>query len=132
MANRRKHHNLYLGSDEEGMLRELCSAQGLDAMQMVRHLIWVEHHRMRAHLAKNELPADSLLRLDVNGNYNHREVFNFDRRKVIRNVEGAFLLDAHSSFLLRRVAQRAKIKPEKVLSDLIDDVVKGTDLEPPL
>lgn len=112
------------------MLSELAGALGLDPMQVVRRLIFVEHRRMVAHLKEHELPAGTLLQLDTSGEFVHREILPWDRKRVVRNIEGALVLEEYSSRLLHRMAATTKLKPEKIVSDLLDAAAVGTPLEP--
>jgi len=112
------------------MLGDLAGALGLDRMQVVRRLIFVEHRRMVTHLKEHGLPPDTLLQLDTSGEFIHREIMPWDRRRVVRNIEGALVLENYSSRLLHRMAATAKLKPEKIVSDLLDAAAVGTTLEP--
>lgn len=101
----------------------------MNRMELLRHLIWVEHARMKTYLAEHDLPPGTVLRLDTSGAHHHHEPLYYERKRVVRNIEGALVVDDWTWRTLRIMANRAKLPPERLVSDLVDLAVKDTELE---
>lgn len=120
MGRRRtKHYNLWLDAGEQSMLRDLSGCMGLRQTEVLRQLVWATHQRMGAHLAEHQLPPSTQLRLTGSGDFIHQPVLHVDRARIIRNIEGALLIDRAASIWLHQLAGLTGRKAQDLVQDLV-------------
>lgn len=119
MGTRTKHQNLFLDEGEHAMLKQLAACMMMTPTQVLRQLIWVQHHRMAEHLKEHTLPAGTHLRLTTSGEFVHAAPLSLNRTWFAKSIEGGLLLDPGDDYLLGELARKLAMKPSQAVHEMV-------------